>query len=302
MTKKRNLKIAAKKDERSAEACECGKAACSCGCNCQGTKVAVLAGTALAIVLSITACVKTCCLDGRISKWVEEHPDEIMLAISPEARLSKSIAEDETNYSLGNPDGKFVIIEFFDYNCGWCQRTNAGMQEVLAKPEAKNIRWIPIDTPIFGPSSEIIARYVLAAGKQGKYKQMHDAVSTGNPKLSEARNRIGKLVEEFITKNKLDRKSSDRSVQEKIRAYSDEVTMPEYTKSLDAIAQGLGLDVEKLKQDAHSDAISQKLADNQALAAQLEVQGVPMLIINGKKHGGALFGEALDTVVAESAQ
>ena len=38
---------------------------------------------------------------------------------------------------------------------------------------AKNIRWIPIDTPIFGEGSEEIARYVLAAGKQGKYAEMH---------------------------------------------------------------------------------------------------------------------------------
>ena len=72
MTKKRNLKIAAKKDERPAEACECGKGACSCGCNCQA-KVAVLAGTALAVVLSVIACVKSCTCgvdDGAIETYI----------------------------------------------------------------------------------------------------------------------------------------------------------------------------------------------------------------------------------------
>jgi len=304
MTKKR-LKISAKKtsapsDERPTAACD--KGACSCGCGCQGAKGVILAGTALAVVLSLIACVQSCSLDKRIASWVENNPEAIELAISPEARLSKQIIADETNYSLGNPDGKFVIIEFFDYNCGWCQRTNEAMHNALEKSEAKNIRWIPIDTPIFGASSEIIARYVLAAGKQGKYKQMHDAVATGNSRLSEARSNISKAVSEYATKNKLDRNSQDASVQEKLREYSSEITAPEYVKAMEEIGKKLGLDVEKLTKDAQSQAISEKLEANQALAAKLEVNGVPMLIVNGKKHGGALFGDALDAVVAESAK
>lgn len=102
------------------------------------------------------------------------------------ADLVAKIVNDKTNYSLGNPNGKFVIIEFFDYQCGWCKRTNKALAEVLAKPEGKNIRWIPIDTPIFGEASETIARYVLAAGKQGKYAQMHDAVGAATERLDEA--------------------------------------------------------------------------------------------------------------------
>ena len=306
MTKKRNFKIAAKKtsasaDERPVEACACKKGTCSCGCGCSAKSV-VLAGTALAVVLSIVASVKSCCLDSRISKWVEENPDQIMQAISPEARLSKQIAADAANYSLGNPDGKFVIIEFFDYNCGWCQRTNAGLQEALAKPEAKNIRWIPIDTPIFGASSEMIARYVLAAGKQGKYQQMHDAVATGNPKLAEARTKAAKLHEELLTKNKLDKKSEDRAVQSKVREYYEQASRESYGVALAEIAKGLGLNVDQLKQDAQSDAISRKLAANQALASELGVHGVPMLIVNGKKHEGALLGDELAKAVAASAQ
>lgn len=92
-------------------------------------------------------------------------------------KLVEEILADKTNYSLGNPDGKFVIIEFFDYQCGWCKRTNEGISKVLADNKAPNIRWVLIDTPIFGEKSEMIARYVLAAGKQGKFAEMHHAVS-----------------------------------------------------------------------------------------------------------------------------
>lgn len=313
MTKKKKVKTVSKQVpadvvENKAEKCECGcgcdKDACTCGCGCKccNAKAAVLAGTALAVVLSVVACVKTCCLDSRIANWVESHPEVIARMASPVAVAATKIAADPTNYSLGNPNGKFVIIEFFDYNCGWCQRTNAAMKEALARPEAKNIRWIPIDTPIFGASSETIARYVLAAGKQGKYKQMHDAVATGNPKLSEARGKAAKLVDEFVAKNKLDRESKDRAVQEKIHDYANEASVTEYSNAMKEIGKALGLDTAELERVANSEEISKKLFDNQAFTRTLEAGGVPMLIVNGEKHGGALFGEELDKVVAESAK
>lgn len=138
--------------------------------------------------------------DTTIRKYIESNPKVVMdsiekylkesekKAIAEQAKKTeqqakidysavvKEISEDKSNYSMGNPNGKFIIVEFFDYQCGWCKRTNAGLHEAIAKPEGKNIRWIAIDTPIFGEKSEEIARFVLAAGKQGKYAQMHEAV------------------------------------------------------------------------------------------------------------------------------
>jgi len=101
------------------------------------------------------------------------------------ADLVQGIVKDPSNYSLGNKDGKFVIIEFFDYQCGWCKRTNAALEEVIASEKGKNIRWIPVDYPIFGEASETIARYVLAAGAQGKYAEMHKAVGEVTGRVDE---------------------------------------------------------------------------------------------------------------------
>lgn len=128
--------------------------------------------------------------DEAIRKYIEANPKIIMDSINkfvqaeqakeeaanqPKPEEIKTIVDeiiaDKSNYSLGNPKGKYVIVEFFDHNCGWCKRTNKEMHKALKT--AKNIRWIPIDTPIFGEGSEEIARYVLAAGKQGKYAEMH---------------------------------------------------------------------------------------------------------------------------------
>jgi protein-disulfide isomerase len=172
--------------------------------------------------------------------------------------LVQQIVNDKTNYSLGNKDGKFVIIEFFDYNCGWCKRTNAALKEALAKPEAKNIRWVPIDTPIFGEGSETIARFVLAAGKQGKYAAMHDAVGDYKGKVDEA--------------------------------------------ALMEMGKKIGLNTDKMKKDADSQEIKDKLVANREFTRALNIGGVPMLIVNGNIHPGALFGEELDEVVAESAK
>lgn len=92
------------------------------------------------------------------------------------ATYTQSITADASNYPLGNKDGKYVIIEFFDYRCGWCKRTNSAIMEKISSGKAPNIRWILIDAPIFGEPSALISRYVLAAGKQGKFKEMHEAV------------------------------------------------------------------------------------------------------------------------------
>lgn len=98
--------------------------------------------------------------------------------------LVDAIVADKTNMVLGNKKGNFVIIEFFDYQCGWCKKTNAGMADAVKK--APNIRWILIDSPIFGPDSERIALYAMAADKQGKFAEYHDAIGKAQGKLDEA--------------------------------------------------------------------------------------------------------------------
>lgn len=282
MTKKTMKKAAhtAVKSE-SVSACKCGgEGECSC-CKCGPAKVALLGVSALALVLSICALVKKPCdkaLDEKLTEWVNKNPKVIADSVEKYYReldakqrqaeqaqpkvapadLIAKILNDDSNYSLGNPKGKYVIIEFFDYNCGWCKRTNAALKEALAKAEAKNIRWIPIDTPIFGENSEMIARYVLAAGKQGKYAAMHDAVGDYKGKIDEA--------------------------------------------ALMDMGKKVGADPEKMKKDANSQAIKDKLVANRDFTRALNIGGVPMLIVNGNIHPGALFGEELDKVVAESAK
>ncbi len=123
----------------------------------------------------------------------EKRAEEERIRKAEEEKRNQKVAEhkdkiiaDKTNHSLGNKDGKYVIIEFFDYRCGWCKKTNSALLEKIESKKAPNVRWIPIDAPIFGEGSAIISRYVLAAAKQGKYEAMHHAVVKAEGNLDKA--------------------------------------------------------------------------------------------------------------------
>jgi protein-disulfide isomerase len=77
----------------------------------------------------------------------------------------------------GNPDGDITIVEFFDYNCGYCKR---GFSEVAKLLETdKNVRFVFKEFPILRDESEQASRVALAARMQGKYWEVHsDMIST----------------------------------------------------------------------------------------------------------------------------
>ena len=264
--KKKVAAVEAKKECACDAGCKCG-AGCTCGCGV--TKAAVLAVSALALIVSGVAMWKAGCTK-KFEDYIKANPKVIIDSVNEFYRaqeeerhkpvnVDKIVAEivaDKANYSLGNPKGKFVIIEFFDHQCGWCKKTNKEMREAVKSAEGKNIRWIPIDTPIFGEASETIARYVLAAGEQGKYAQMHEAVGNAQGRLDEA--------------------------------------------ALVKLGEGLKLDTKKLTADANGEKIRGKLAANRKYAEKLNINGVPMLIVDGKINPGALLGENLEKAVKAS--
>ena len=85
---------------------------------------------------------------------------------------------------LGNPEGDVTIVEFSDYNCPYCKRS---APELAALMEADgNIRLVMREWPILAPGSEVAARAALAARKQGRYADMHDALMALRGKVDEA--------------------------------------------------------------------------------------------------------------------
>ena len=77
---------------------------------------------------------------------------------------------------IGNPKGKVAMVEFFDYNCGFCKRS---LPDVIKLKETNpDLKIIIKEFPILGPGSMEAARYALAARKQGmdKYWKLHAAL------------------------------------------------------------------------------------------------------------------------------
>ena len=83
----------------------------------------------------------------------------------------------------GNPDGDVTLVEFFDYQCGFCRRELASMKELLAGDGNLRVAWKEL--PVLGPVSRFAARAAMASARQGRYHDFHVALMGAQGKLTE---------------------------------------------------------------------------------------------------------------------
>ena len=99
------------------------------------------------------------------------------------AALQSEVFDSPTSPTMGNPDGDVVLVEFFDYQCGFCKRV---LDDVFELSESDgNIRVVFKELPILGPESVVAARAALAARPQGRYVELHNALMGYRGTLSE---------------------------------------------------------------------------------------------------------------------
>lgn len=67
---------------------------------------------------------------------------------------------------IGNPNGKITLIEFFDYNCGYCKRALGDLARLMK--DNPDLKVILRDLPILAPGSVDAARIANAANNQFK--------------------------------------------------------------------------------------------------------------------------------------
>ena len=105
-------------------------------------------------------------------------------ALVAKLQTSRAALERDPNTPvIGNPDGDITIVEFFDYNCGYCKMMFPKVWEYVQNDG--NIRWVLKDMPSLSETSDLAARAGLAANKQGKYFEMHQAMITHSGQLTE---------------------------------------------------------------------------------------------------------------------
>src|SRR5690606_2919987 len=84
----------------------------------------------------------------------------------------------------GDPNGDITVVEFFDFNCGYCRRGLPEVQKLIAS-DAK-VRVVFKELPILSKGSEEAAKVALAAKRQGKYWEFHQAMLSSKGQANEA--------------------------------------------------------------------------------------------------------------------
>jgi protein-disulfide isomerase len=82
---------------------------------------------------------------------------------------------------LGNPNGNVTVVEFFDYNCGYCKHALPDMMKLLQTDP--NLRFVLKEFPVLGEGSVDAAHVAVAARMQdptgAKYIEFHQKLLGG---------------------------------------------------------------------------------------------------------------------------
>ena len=140
-----------------------------------------------------------------IKDYLLAHP-ELLEEVSNELDKRKQLAEAEKartaikNHStalfnsprqvtIGNAQGDVTLVEFFDYNCGYCKRALTDLQELM-KGDGK-LKVVLKEFPVLGPSSVEAAQVAVAVRMQDKtgkkYFEFHQRLLGGRGQIDKAR-------------------------------------------------------------------------------------------------------------------
>lgn len=151
----------------------------------------------------------------------------------------------DDDWTKGNPDADVIVIKFSDFGCPACLNYAAmdyqlAQQEELGDSVLFVYRHFPLQN---SQASKMAARYTEAAGRQGKFWEMHD----------------------LIFNNQQNWKRGNAIMM------------------LRQMAEHLGLDMEQINEDVMDPAIEQKINRQYNQGVEAGVSGVPAVYINGQK-------------------
>ncbi len=117
----------------------------------------------------------------RVTRYQEEQ--EAKRVRDSLVRHSDDLYGDPNSVKLGDPGANVTIVEFFDYRCGYCKRNHPIV--TAFREQNRDVNVIYKEFPILGPESVFASRAAIAARKQGKYWDFHDALMSTRGKLTE---------------------------------------------------------------------------------------------------------------------
>lgn len=127
------------------------------------------------------------------------------------------------SYSKGPKDAKVTIVEFSDFQCPFCSRAT-GLLDQIQKAYPEDVQIVYKNFPLsFHKQARPAARAAIAAGKQGKFWEMHDIIFENYRTLSDDvyagyAEEIGIDVEQF--NSDMSDKATDALIAEEMRQAS----------------------------------------------------------------------------------
>ncbi len=106
-------------------------------------------------------------------KKVEAKRGEATRTRMPEFyKTMASMKSDLAGFTVG--EGDVTLIEFFDYNCGYCRQTLPELMRLIDSDKKLKVQFV--EFPILAPGSIEASKVAIAAAKQGKYLEFHRAM------------------------------------------------------------------------------------------------------------------------------
>jgi protein-disulfide isomerase len=162
------------------------------------------------------------------------------------AAFRKQLVDDPNAPVLGNPKGDVTLVEFFDYRCPFCRQVEPWVQTLIKQDPG--VRLVQKEFPILGPASVYAARLALAALKQGKHKEFHNALIAKEGNINE-----NDIHEDMILQ----------------------------------AAKSAGLDLDRMKADMNSSDVDSEIQGNMRIAKSLGLTGTPAFIVGTELVPGA---------------
>jgi len=142
-------------------------------------------------------------IEGIIKDYLIAHPEvvqEVLAAVDKHQKDTEAQQQRATIRSnnatlfnsphqvvLGNPNGKIEVVEFFDYNCGFCKHALPDMVKLIDTNH--ELKFVLKEFPVLGEGSVEAARVAVAARMQDpkKYMEFHQKLLGGRGAADKAR-------------------------------------------------------------------------------------------------------------------
>lgn len=165
--------------------------------------VVALVVSVAALIMSITAGQNKPVVTsgGNVEEVIKNNPQIILNALQAAEQQAReqqmanaqkmisdnlaAINNDAITPAIANPNGSIVLVEFFDYSCGYCHKLYPALKNIMEKNPNVKVLAKPLD--FLSPVSQYAAKASLAAKEQGKYAEMYNALFQAEGQLSEAK-------------------------------------------------------------------------------------------------------------------